>query len=1112
VKKRTRTSPRLPTVILVAAVAGTACSGDSETTEPEVRAVAMTPVGSTVFTGTAGGLVPGSPTVVVMGSNGQPFSGATVTFSVSSGGGQVTGGTATSTGNGTASPGGWTLGQATGTNTITATSGSLPSVTFTAVGKAGAPASLTVVSGNAQSAGVGSAVPSPLTVLVADQFGNPVPDATVTFTVTSGGGQLVGATATTNVQGQASAGGWILGGTMGAQSVSATVAAVAPVAFTATAMAGAAAKLAIASGDAQTGDLNGALGNPLSVRVTDAFGNGVANVAVSFNVSSGSATLSTATATSNAQGLANANLTLTDVGVSTVTATAASIPGARAVFAASTGPTLLGEVTFGPRFQRPFAGTAQAARMSAKVATGQARQAPAIGSEPMTNALSAKEAARRIITRGRLIVSYKPQAFSLPTSALAYRSAAPRQQATDAYLAALAPYESSGLIHRREVSPAIAAVRVEVADGQRQEDVMAVLRQDPRVLAVEEEQVRYLLDAPPDEHQVGFARFVADMAPSLFTAPATEVYAGDPFSEDQLWMYNMIDLPRAWRLGTGSSQVRVAVIDNGLRADHPDISGNAPVGAGHFDFLDGTTNAFGTQTICATGATFNTVRGPAADLNLQRGMAQHPTDLFLAQGSNCWSRHSRGSHGTHVAGTIGARSNNGLGGTGVNWDVTLIMVRVLGVTGAGWDFDIAQGILYAAGLPATYTGAPPGFTVQMAPAHVANLSLGGPAPSVVTQNAVAAASLTTLLVCAAGNSSDSEPNYPAAFPGCLSVVALAPDYGLASYTTVGTTVDIAAPGGDHRFTAAGVDALAAGTAGVLSTTWNFQTGLPNLSYYNGTSMAAPHVSGVAALVKAANPGFTAAQLRAAIENGAIDMGSPGRDDRFGAGVVNAFNAVTGLSGPASTSVVRAVSANTGAVARTATLNGNGRFTFANLAAGDYFVVAGSDESADGLFGFPGRPFNWFGSSGMTAVQMSGTLVRSLGLTLSPPMEVEPNNTMAQARSLVVNSWVNGAVFPPDTRDTYAVMIPTAGTYTFETSGAVGSCGYALDLDTVLLLRNQSGQLVASNDDTAYPVASYPGRFCSRISVALQPGLHYVEVNPFDSNARGGYRLHVRSGN
>ena len=338
---------------------------------------------------------------------------------------------------------------------------------------------------------------------------------------------------------------------------------------------------------------------------------------------------SSRTMVDSGEGLATANLTLTDAGVAAVTATSASASGAAVTFTASTGPTITGTVTVASdatratllRLRGPIATLGRlrgAFAMNAKVAAGSGQSVAA-----PEERLSAKDAARMIDTRRRLIVSYHPEAFSLPKSAQSYFDGSLRERASTSYYAALADHETDGLLRRREVSPAIAAVRVDVPEGKDLEAVKRVLRQDPRVADVEEDVVMYALDDPPPARWVPrLANQFADLPAFAFAAPSTERYATDPLADLQLWHYRMIDLPRAWRLTTGSSSVRVAIVDTGVRPDHPAVSALL-ASTGHYDFTDGVTVITSVpQPICGTGTTFSTVRGTAVDAAAPRNVAQ----------------------------------------------------------------------------------------------------------------------------------------------------------------------------------------------------------------------------------------------------------------------------------------------------------------------------------------------------------------------------------------------------------------------------------------------------------------------------------------------------------
>ncbi|HKE90278.1 MAG TPA: Ig-like domain-containing protein, partial [Gemmatimonadales bacterium] len=234
-----------------------------------------------------------APSVSVKDAYGNAESGVNVTFTITGGGGAINGGAgpvivATSAG-GTAALTSWRLGTAAGANTLSASSGALTSVSFSASGTAGAATAISKSAGDGQSATVGSAVSTNPQVLVTDQFGNPVPSATVTFAVTSGGGQVNGGASApvgTDAAGHASV-TWTLGTTTGSNTMSATVGAVAPVSFTATGTAAAAQTLASAGGGGQTDTIGATLPTPYTVLVTDQFGNAVSGVNVTFTITAG---------------------------------------------------------------------------------------------------------------------------------------------------------------------------------------------------------------------------------------------------------------------------------------------------------------------------------------------------------------------------------------------------------------------------------------------------------------------------------------------------------------------------------------------------------------------------------------------------------------------------------------------------------------------------------------------------------------------------------------------------------------------------------------------------------------------------------------------------------
>ncbi len=231
-------------------------------------------------------------------------------------------------------------------------------------------------------------------------------------------------------------------------------------------------------------------------------------------------------------------------------------------------------------------------------------------------------------------------------------------------------------------------------------------------------------------------------------------------------------------------------------------------------------------------------------------------------------------HGSHVAGTIAQSTNNGVGVVGIAFNAKLMPVKVLDSRGSGTYDDIADGIYYAVD-----NGA-----------DIINMSLGGPSSLDILEDAVNYAwSHGVVVVCAAGNESTSDPSYPAAYDAAISVSATTSIDTLASYSNYGSTIDIAAPGGDTGDNNGdGYDDM------ILQNT--FSRTDEGYYFYAGTSMASPHVAGTAALVKAANPNLTNAEIREILETTAEDLGDPGWDQYFGNGLVNAYAAVQAALG------------------------------------------------------------------------------------------------------------------------------------------------------------------------------------------------------------------------
>lgn len=300
-----------------------------------------------------------------------------------------------------------------------------------------------------------------------------------------------------------------------------------------------------------------------------------------------------------------------------------------------------------------------------------------------------------------------------------------------------------------------------------------------------------------------------------FVEPDCRVQASlipnDPLFLQYQWDKWVMYADRAWDIGTGAG-VKVAVVDNGVEYWHPDLAASFVAGDYGYDFVGGDNDP-------------------------------RPDNPAIPEAF----------HGTHVAGTIAAGINNGIGVAG--WGrAQLYAVRVLNDSGSGTTTDVASGIRWA-----TDHGA-----------RVVNMSLGSSSlPTHLLEACRYAYDRNVLLVAAAGNEGNPNVNYPAALAECVCVGATDTASKLAWFSNYGTAQEVVAPG---------VAVFATGTGGTYVSA-------------NGTSMATPQVSGVAALLLGLNNSLSASRVRAVLAASAMDMGNSGRDVYYGYGLVNARRAM-----------------------------------------------------------------------------------------------------------------------------------------------------------------------------------------------------------------------------
>jgi len=333
----------------------------------------------------------------------------------------------------------------------------------------------------------------------------------------------------------------------------------------------------------------------------------------------------------------------------------------------------------------------------------------------------------------------------------------------------------------------------------------------------------------------------------------------------QRWHYEQINLPSAMSritdLNLPGTQARplVSVIDDGVVLDHPDLA----------------------PQLFSNGRSFVSLNS-AGDGDVNTG-----DNPFTAAQQPVF-------HGTHVAGTVGAATYDGVGGAGTAPMALILPVRVFGPGGRASTLDIIQGMRYSAAL-SNRSGVVPARR-----ADVINMSLGGTG---ACDSAFATAiadvrAAGTIVVVAAGNDARNATGVtapvgsPANCTGAIAVSSTDARRGIANYSNTGATIRVAAPGGDTSVSTTGNGA----PDGVYSAVATFDAAgrrQPAIGPMQGTSMASPHVAGVMALMRYVNPGLTVTQVDNLVAAGSVtdDLGAAGRDNTFGFGLINARKAV-----------------------------------------------------------------------------------------------------------------------------------------------------------------------------------------------------------------------------
>ncbi|MFJ8660592.1 S8 family serine peptidase [Streptomyces sp. NPDC093795] len=440
----------------------------------------------------------------------------------------------------------------------------------------------------------------------------------------------------------------------------------------------------------------------------------------------------------------------------------------------------------------------------------------------------------------KVIVTYKSQAAEAGSNTAAKSDTAEKAAKTGEQLSFERRLAGGGAL-------------VDLGDSATKQDlteVMDAFRADPAVASVEPDIRAYAMAATPND-----------------TDYAKQWDLFEPTGG--------MNVPAAWDKTTGSG-VTVAVIDTGYAA-HSDLAANTVAG---YDFISTSSDARD---------------GNGRDADAKDEGDWNATDGECGTGS----RASNSSwHGTHVAGTIGAATNNTKGIAGIAYGSKLQHVRVLGKCG-GSSSDIADAITWASG------GSVPGVPANATPAKVINLSLGGASstcPSVYQTAINGAVQRGTTVVVAAGNSNANASGFtPANCSNVINVASTSREGNRSYYSNYGTIIDVSAPGGETRRSTDTPGTVTTPENGIYSTLNSGSTTQSTENYkpYQGTSMAAPHIAGLAALLKSAKSTLTPAEIESAIKTNARPL--PGTcTGGCGSGIADTaktVDAVTGTTTP-----------------------------------------------------------------------------------------------------------------------------------------------------------------------------------------------------------------------
>ncbi len=453
-------------------------------------------------------------------------------------------------------------------------------------------------------------------------------------------------------------------------------------------------------------------------------------------------------------------------------------------------------------------------------------------------------------------------------------------------------------------------------------------------------------------------------------------------------LVSAVNAEAAWDITTGRSAVVVAVLDTGIRGDHPDLAGKLLPG---YDFISNSLNANdGDGRDADPSDPGDWV--DAADVGVVPGCANE--DI----GDSIW-------HGTQTSGLIGAATNNGIGMAGIGRDVRILPVRVLGKCG-GLSSDIQAAMLWSAGLAVS------GVPTNPNPAKVINLSLGSASAtcSQSYQDAVNAVVAAGVVVVAAAGNEGLTVGSPANCTGVIGVAGLRHTGTKVGYSNLGAKASISAPAG-NCFNSAGaclyplLTTTNSGTQGPVANTYT--DGINDLTL--GTSFSAPLVSGTAALMISANPALSPAQVLAALKSTARAFPSTGADPGVQACTTPTSTAQNSEC-YCTTSTCGAGMLDAGAaVAAVAVVTANIAVASSAVVVGDVVALNGTQSRASGTASI--ADYLWEVTSGSAAItsatnassatlvaSAAGTVVVSLTVTDSAGRQASTNTTLTVSAS------------------------------------------------------------------------------------------------------------------